>query len=194
MTEAIRSAVERAKGGDRAAFGTLVRRYQRRVYSIAYRMTGQHQDADDVVQEAFVRAFRGLDSFDGRSDFYTWLYRIVVNVSLNHLRRRRRRELPGVDEMALPEPTARRLQHQPERMFALKQLAHDVTAAIGSLSETLRAAVCWSCSRRCPIATRPRSSNVRKAQSRGGFTRPAASCARIWRRTCRTRKEATDLL
>jgi len=76
----------RARRGDRDAFGRLVRRHQRRVYAAALHILGNHSDADDVTQEAFVRAYRGLGSFDGRADFFTWLYRIAVNTALNALR------------------------------------------------------------------------------------------------------------
>ena len=76
----------RAREGDRVAFGNLVRRHQRRVYAAALHITGNHSDADDVTQESFVRAYRGLDSFDGRADFFTWLYRITINTALNSLR------------------------------------------------------------------------------------------------------------
>jgi RNA polymerase sigma-70 factor (ECF subfamily) len=75
-----------ARAGDRDAFGRLVRRHQRRVYATALHILGNHGDADDVAQEAFVRAYRGLHSFDGRADFFTWLYRITVNTALNALR------------------------------------------------------------------------------------------------------------
>ncbi|MGE0550087.1 MAG: RNA polymerase sigma factor [Kofleriaceae bacterium] len=78
--------VERARQGDREAFGRLVVRHQRRVYAAALHILGNHSDADDVTQEAFVRAFRGLDGFDGRADFSTWLYRITINTALNALR------------------------------------------------------------------------------------------------------------
>src|SRR5215831_18759055 len=78
--------VDRARRGDRIAFGRLVRRHQRRVYAAALHILGNHSDADDVTQEAFVRAYRGLGSFDGRADFFTWLYRIAVNTALNALR------------------------------------------------------------------------------------------------------------
>jgi RNA polymerase sigma-70 factor (ECF subfamily) len=78
--------LDRARQGDREAFGRLVRRHQRRVYAAALHITGNHSDADDVAQEAFVRAFRGLSTFDGRADFFTWLYRITVNTALNALR------------------------------------------------------------------------------------------------------------
>jgi RNA polymerase sigma-70 factor (ECF subfamily) len=78
--------LDRARQGDREAFGRLVRRHQRRVYSAALHILGNHSDADDVVQETFVRAYKGLGSFDGRADFFTWLYRITVNTALNALR------------------------------------------------------------------------------------------------------------
>src|SRR5262245_10971762 len=78
--------LDRARNGDREAFGRLVRRHQRRVYAAALHILGNHSDADDVTQETFVRAFRGLPTFDGRADFYTWLYRITVNTALNALR------------------------------------------------------------------------------------------------------------
>lgn len=80
----------RARGGDRAAFGALVRRYQRRVYATALHILGSHSDADDVAQETFVRAYRGIKQFDGRADFFTWLYRITVNTALNHVRSNKR--------------------------------------------------------------------------------------------------------
>ena len=67
-----------------------MRRYQRRVYSAALHILGNHGDADDVTQEAFIRAFKGLGGFDGRSDFFTWLYRITVNTALNHMRSNKR--------------------------------------------------------------------------------------------------------
>ena len=78
--------LDRARQGDRDAFGRLVRKYQRRVYAAALHILGNHGDADDVAQESFIRAFRGLASFDGGADFFTWLYRITVNTALNALR------------------------------------------------------------------------------------------------------------
>ncbi|HET9627294.1 MAG TPA: sigma-70 family RNA polymerase sigma factor [Kofleriaceae bacterium] len=82
--------LEPARQGDRAAFGRLVRRHHKRVYAAALHILGSHADADDVTQEAFVRAFRGLAGFDRRADVFTWLYRITVNTALNHLRSGRR--------------------------------------------------------------------------------------------------------
>jgi len=80
----------RARQGDRQAFASLVRRYQRRVYAAALHVLGNHGDADDVTQETFIRAYKGLAGFDGRSDFFTWLYRITVNTALNAMRSSRR--------------------------------------------------------------------------------------------------------
>src|SRR5688572_15315559 len=82
--------LERARKGDRTAFGALVRRFQRRVYATALHILGNHGDADDVTQETFVRAYRGIATFDGRADFFTWLYRITVNTALNHVRSNKR--------------------------------------------------------------------------------------------------------
>lgn len=78
--------LDQARQGDREAFGRLVKRHQRRVYAAALHILGNHSDADDATQEAFVRAYRGLSTFDGRADFFTWLYRITVNTALNALR------------------------------------------------------------------------------------------------------------
>jgi RNA polymerase sigma-70 factor (ECF subfamily) len=89
--------VEAFRQGDMAAFNELVRRYQERVYWIARRVTGTHEDADDVVQETFVRVFEGLDGFRSASSFYTWLYRIAVNVALNALRKKRLKEFLPYD-------------------------------------------------------------------------------------------------
>src|SRR5215510_12464260 len=78
--------LDRARHGDREAFGRLVRRHQRRVYAAALHILGNHSDADDATQEAFVRAYRGHGSFEGRADFFTWLYRIAVNTAVKTLR------------------------------------------------------------------------------------------------------------
>ena len=87
--------IERARDGDAAAFRVLVERYQERAFWVSRGMVGNDEDARDVAQEAFVRVFRSLDRFDLRMRFYTWLYQIVVNLSIDHLRRAsKRRGLP----------------------------------------------------------------------------------------------------
>lgn len=88
--------VVRARNGDRAAFRSLVERHMRGAYDVAYRFTKDHEAAEDLAQEAFVRVYASLDSFRGDAGFRTWLYRIVVNLSLNRvkeLQRRRKHEV-----------------------------------------------------------------------------------------------------
>jgi RNA polymerase sigma-70 factor (ECF subfamily) len=130
--------VERAKRGDREAFGALVRKYQKRVYATAFHIMGNHLDADDVAQEALIRAYRGLPRFDGRADFFTWLYRIVVNVALNHVRARKRNaaeplEVGGLTERTRPSPGA-----DPARSAEARAEARRVLEALAQLSPTLR--------------------------------------------------------
>lgn len=83
--------VARAKAGDRGAFSELVRRYRERIFALALHLTGNESDADDITQEVFWRAYRALDQFAGRSEFFTWVYRITVNRALNAKRNRNRR-------------------------------------------------------------------------------------------------------
>ena len=89
---------------DEAAFTELVERHQRDVNRLAYRIAGNHEDAHDLAQEAFVRVYRGIAKFRGEAAFKTWLYRIVVNLSLNHLRKskREREGRVNVEDVALP--------------------------------------------------------------------------------------------
>src|SRR3979411_700195 len=84
------AAVSRARDGDSDAFRVLVERHSRVIFRVAYRMTGNEHDADDVVQETFLRAYRQLDNFEERANFSTWLHRIAVNCSLDLLRARGR--------------------------------------------------------------------------------------------------------
>jgi RNA polymerase sigma-70 factor, ECF subfamily len=79
--------VQEVRNGRREAFTELMRRYQQRVYWVARRIVGTHADADDVAQEAFIKAYQNLGDFRGDSSFFTWLYRIAVNLSLNHVRK-----------------------------------------------------------------------------------------------------------
>jgi RNA polymerase sigma-70 factor, ECF subfamily len=87
-----RALIERAKTGDRAAFRELVERHQRRAFAIAVALVRDDNDAREVVQEAFLRVYRGLDAFHGGSSFFTWLYRIVTNLSIDLMRKPARRE------------------------------------------------------------------------------------------------------
>lgn len=138
------SDLDRAREGDREAFGRLVQRYQRRVYAAALHILGNHSDADDVAQEAFVRAYRGLKAFDGRADFFTWLYRITVNTALNSMRSDKR----GAALHQRGNAEAAHIGGRPEALgqhapTPATQVQHSgevtrVLEAVASLSATLR--------------------------------------------------------
>lgn len=95
--------VERAKKGDVGAFEQLISQHQKTVYNIAYRLTGNHEDASDVAQEAFIRAYSSLPDFRGDSSFATWLYRIVNNACLDELRKRKRQRVTYIDQTVAME-------------------------------------------------------------------------------------------
>jgi RNA polymerase sigma-70 factor (ECF subfamily) len=92
--------VAAAQGGDRSSLDQLLRRHYDRVFAVCRRVTGHEADAADAAQEAMIAIVRGVAKFDGRSTFSTWVYRIATNASLDELRRRRRRPLPGIDGAA----------------------------------------------------------------------------------------------
>src|SRR6187402_2316993 len=95
--------VRAARKGDRDAFRTLFERYHRRAYALALGVLRHADDALDVVQDAFVKAHKYLDKFEGNSSFYTWLYRIVMNLAIDHLRKHRRVKPVELDESRLEE-------------------------------------------------------------------------------------------
>src|SRR5438128_7560053 len=90
--------VARAKAGDPQAFNALVRRYRKRMFALALHLSGTESDADDIVQDVFIRAYRALDQFEGRSEFFTWVYRLTVNRSLDARRTRTRRSESSIED------------------------------------------------------------------------------------------------
>jgi RNA polymerase sigma-70 factor (ECF subfamily) len=90
--------VERVRGGDDSAYDTLVRKYERQLFRIAQHITQNREDAEDVMQDAFLKAYEKLEQFQGNSKFYTWLVRIAVNESLMRLRKRRTGKMVSIDE------------------------------------------------------------------------------------------------
>ena len=84
-----RVLVRQAQGGDYSAFDTLVQKYQERVYATIYHMTSNHEDANDLTQETFIKAYKAVNSFKGDSSFFTWVYRIAVNKTINFLKGRK---------------------------------------------------------------------------------------------------------
>jgi RNA polymerase sigma-70 factor (ECF subfamily) len=136
-----RDLVEAAKGGDSEAFGAFVRRHQRRVFRLAVHLLRNTAEAEDVAQEAFVRAYGALDRFDGRSEPFTWLYRIAVNLSLNAIRSRKTRR-PGAT-MDDPRIEAALVERRPgladpARQATDRELALALCDGVDALSETLR--------------------------------------------------------
>lgn len=133
------AAVAKARGGDEDAFRVLVERHSRSVYRLAYRMTGRPEDAEDVVQETFVRAYRQLSRFEARSNFATWLYRIGFNCAIDYMRARPHREsaetpetlermsgqseTPGIDDMVYAGEIGARVQQALEGLSAQERAA-----------------------------------------------------------------------
>src|SRR3954454_17696852 len=114
------AAVSRARDGDAEAFRLLVERHSRAIFRVAWRMTGNEHDADDVVQETFLRAYRQIDRFEERANFSTWLHRIAINCSLDLLRARGRHDKHRVDMNATNEDSEERefasSDPQPDRL------------------------------------------------------------------------------
>ena len=138
--------VESIQNGDQPAFRELVERYQRRLFSVAYGMVRNREDALDVVQEAFIKIHRHIDNFQGSSSFYTWAYRITANLCIDHLRKRARRqqvdyddtlqrssEVDG-DDNILPST----LGVNPARVYQRKELLEQLDKALKELSEKHR--------------------------------------------------------
>ena len=144
-----RELVDQARSGDAQAFGTLVRRYQRRIFRLAFHLVRTGAEAEDVTQETFVRAYQALDRFDGRSEPFTWLYRIAVNLSLNSIRARKsqRNSTPSDDPRieALLTETRPSSGRDPASATQQKQLAAALCDGIDALSDTLRTTLILVC-------------------------------------------------
>jgi RNA polymerase sigma-70 factor, ECF subfamily len=137
--------VEAARRGDRDAFRTLFERYHRRAYGLAFGVVRHQDDALDIVQDAFIKAHKHLDKFEGTSSFYTWLYRIVMNLAIDHLRKHRRIRPVELDEQHLEDAAAddallpKLLGGNPGRALLDKEIRGRIDAALGELSENHRA-------------------------------------------------------
>lgn len=135
------AAVSRARAGDAEAFRLLVERYSRQLFRVAYRMTGNQHDADDVVQEALLRAYKQLDGFEERANIGTWLHRIAVNCSLDLLRARGRADKHyGGDPETAELCGAASGDPQPDRLLLSAELQQRVTQAMEQLSGNERTA------------------------------------------------------
>jgi RNA polymerase sigma-70 factor (ECF subfamily) len=138
--------VDRARRGDLHAYDDLVKRYQERIYATIYHMTSNHEDANDLAQESFVKAFQALKSFKGGSSFYTWLYRIAVNKTINFLKQRKNRQHMSLNDLDFnaehdPDLVALISDKTPRREAGLAELQEKLNAALLKLSESHRMAV-----------------------------------------------------
>lgn len=135
--------VEKAKAGDQQAFTDLVSRYQRKIYRLAKNITRNDEDAEDVLQEAFLKAYEHLDGFEGNSKFYTWLVRIAVNEALMKLRKRRGDREVSLDEpVGLGEEEVKReiavWEDNPEQRYSREEMHEILNEAVGGLKEDFR--------------------------------------------------------
>jgi RNA polymerase sigma-70 factor (ECF subfamily) len=141
-------AVEQTLAGDRDAFRVLVEKHSRNVHRLAYRMTGNQQDAEEVVQEAFLRAYQKLEQFESRANFGTWVYRIAANYAIDRMRQKKsedtQREQPArateegleMDLMSTVPDAA----PSPERLAQSEQLGKHMRKALSELTQSERTA------------------------------------------------------
>ncbi len=138
--------VQRARHGDLEAYDELVQRYQERIYATIYHMTSNHEDANDLAQESFIKAFQALKSFKGGSSFYTWLYRIAVNKTINFLKQRKNRIHMSLNDLDFnaehdPDLVALISDKTPRREANLTELQEKLNTALMKLSEPHRLVV-----------------------------------------------------
>ena len=138
--------VRSAKNGDLEAYDQLVRLYRERIYATIYHMTANHEDANDLAQESFIKAFQALKSFKGGSSFYTWLYRIAVNKTINFLKQRKNRVQMSLNDLDInaehdPDLVALISDKTPRRDADLRELQEKLNTALLKLSEPHRLVV-----------------------------------------------------
>src|SRR5215212_5879075 len=147
MTNAEREAatasalVAAAKTGDHRAFEALVKRYRKRIYALALHIARSASEADDITQEVFLKAYRALPQFEGRSQFFTWVYRMTVNRSLNAKRDRARRGEDTIDDPRLELAVAVDSRSNPGRAAELRQNYARLLRALDSLPIEMRTTV-----------------------------------------------------
>jgi RNA polymerase sigma-70 factor (ECF subfamily) len=137
--EELAELVTAAQAGDRQAFDELVRRTYVEMYTLAVRLTANEEDASDVVQEAYLRAWKGIRRFRGDAQFTTWMYRITANAASTMTQRRRRQRVTHIDEVA--EPVEMRLEHQPEGAAESAAALEELSVAVSELPPKLRAII-----------------------------------------------------
>ena len=135
--------IRAVRGGDATAYRGLVEKYQGRVYHMVYGMVRNREDARDITQDAFVKAYNNLGSFREQSSFYTWLYRIAMNLAIDHTRKRKRREVAGFDESIASKDAdgaIDQIHHEesPSKALERKQLLARIMECMQKLSDDQR--------------------------------------------------------
>lgn len=133
--------VERAKAGDPDAFEELVRRYRPRIFALALHLTGRRSDAEDITQDAFLRAYSKIGEFEGRSEFFTWLYRIALHRALNVKRDRGRRKTVDLEDPRIELAIKIDAAGDPRRSIELHEVYSHLLAAFDRLTPILRTTV-----------------------------------------------------
>ncbi|MEX2606680.1 MAG: sigma-70 family RNA polymerase sigma factor [Kiritimatiellia bacterium] len=138
--------VLRAQQGDMVAYDQLAAAYQGRIYGLLYNMTSNKEDAEDLLQEVFLKAYRALPKFKGNSSFYTWIYRIAVNRAINFVKKRKRRQALSLDDLDMgierdPALVQMSSSDGPDRDIRLKELQEKLNKALQTLSEKHRTVV-----------------------------------------------------
>jgi RNA polymerase sigma-70 factor (ECF subfamily) len=132
----LQGLVETAREGSRSAFDELVRRTYVDTYTLALRLTGHEEDARDVVQEAYLRAWKGIRRFRGDAQFSTWMYRITANTAYTHVKRRNRLRTTNIDDIA--DPIEMHLDATPEASAEAAAGLSELAAAVDQLPESMR--------------------------------------------------------
>ena len=138
--------VRRTQGGEYTAFDGLVQRYQERIYATVYHMTSNHEDANDLTQETFIKAYKALGSFKGDSSFFTWVYRIAVNKTINFLKTRKNKIHLSLNDLDFnaehdPDLVAFVSDKTPRRDIGLSELQEKLNEAMQRLSDVHRLVV-----------------------------------------------------
>ena len=138
--------VHRVRRGDLKSYDELVKRYQERIYATIYHMTSNHEDANDLAQDSFIKAYQALGSFKGGSSFYTWLYRIAINKTINFLKQRRNKHHISLNDLDFnaehdPDLVALISDKTPQREVNLSELQQKLNEALLKLSEPHRMVV-----------------------------------------------------
>jgi RNA polymerase sigma-70 factor, ECF subfamily len=137
--------VARAQAGDQRAFEELVRRYRKRIFALALHIAGSSSDADDITQEVFLSAYRALPEFQGRSEFFTWVYRMTLNRALNARRDRDRRGERLVEDARIELAVAVDAKGDPRRAAELRQTYARLLRALDNLPAEMRTTVILVC-------------------------------------------------